>query len=518
MSVAYYSFYKDHPHHLNYEYSRVSSPAVLNSSFSNVLIDIHVSCFNLPKFSQSSSSNYMVVLFILINGEFQEVSRTEVIHDDQSPSFSKSFRSIFLFEILQPFLFKIYNVEFDDSDLSKHDFIGQVEAELHNLLLGASQRDFLLTKDGVNLFPAKFTIQYQKTKHSNEFVSATLSLSGLKRLQTFRQNNPFITISKPSGKGTPIMIYRSEVIPKARQCSFKKFSIPYLNFCNNEKNLPLIIEIFDFSSTKPPKLIDSCEDTPLNILKNEKKQLSLKNSEGVKVGSVSFVSVIILPSSTFFDYLKAGIQFNLITAIDFTASNKLQHDPTSLHFYNPSSPNQYERCLMEIGSVLCSYNQSQLFPVYGFGAKIHDVVHHCFPLNFNDENPFVQNLDEILRVYRSAVTKVILHGPTLFTPIIETAATLSKKNFETNHTYSILLILTDGVLNDIGEAIDAIVAASFDAPLSIIIVGVGPSNFKSMVEIVPENKILQNFRELLPSGKLFNLFLFEIFRINLQDL
>ena len=51
-----------------------------------------------------------------------------------------------------------------------------------------------------------------------------------------------------------------------------------------------------------------------------------------------------------------------------------------------------------------------------------------------------------------------------------------------NQKYNILLILTDGVINDIAQTIDEIVRAS-GCPLSIIIVGVGRQDFTSMEEL-----------------------------------
>lgn len=45
--------------------------------------------------------------------------------------------------------------------------------------------------------------------------------------------------------------------------------------------------------------------------------------------------------------------------------------------------------------------------------------------------------------------------------------------------YTVLLIVTDGVINDMAQTKEAIVAAS-DLPLSIIIVGVGEADFSNM--------------------------------------
>jgi copine 5/8/9 len=51
-----------------------------------------------------------------------------------------------------------------------------------------------------------------------------------------------------------------------------------------------------------------------------------------------------------------------------------------------------------------------------------------------------------------------------------------------NQKYTILLIITDGVINDMQMAIDEIVRGS-SLPLSIIIVGVGSADFTSMEKL-----------------------------------
>jgi hypothetical protein len=49
--------------------------------------------------------------------------------------------------------------------------------------------------------------------------------------------------------------------------------------------------------------------------------------------------------------------------------------------------------------------------------------------------------------------------------------------------YLVLLIITDGEINDLNQTIDAIIRASHQ-PLSIIIVGVGSADFSSMPFII----------------------------------
>lgn len=236
------------------------------------------------------------------------------------------------------------------------------------------------------------------------------------------------------------------------------------------------------------------------------------------LGQITFFKVNTFSAPTFVDYLKAGIHLNLITAIDFTSSNRPPTDPTSLHFLDPESLNAYQECITQLGSLLCPYDPEQLFAVYGFGGKIRDVANHCFSLNFNDEDPFVTGFEGILDVYKSSITQVPFHGPTLFTPIIRTADFLSKKKYEANRTYTVLLILTDGVINDMNDTIDAIVNASSDAPLSIIIVGIGPSNFDAMSELHPEDKLLKSSSGDFAKRDIVQFFTYRDFIDNLPSL
>ena len=53
------------------------------------------------------------------------------------------------------------------------------------------------------------------------------------------------------------------------------------------------------------------------------------------------------------------------------------------------------------------------------------------------------------------------------------------KSDNNKNVYHILLILTDGVINDMNETIDCLVEASM-LPLSVIIVGIGRADFSNM--------------------------------------
>ena len=185
---------------------------------------------------------------------------------------------------------------------------------------------------------------------------------------------------------------------------------------------------------------------------------------------------------TFIDYLKSGVIIALSIGIDFTGSNGHPLDDGTLHSIKGGKPNDYERAIIACGNIVAHYDYDQLFPVYGFGAIVNSSFNKepsmCFNLNFKD-NPDIYTVNNILKTYHECIeqNKLTFAGPTNFAPLIRTA--ISKINKKNIFEYHILMILTDGIIDDLQDTIDILVEGSF-LPLSVIIIGIGNEDFKKM--------------------------------------
>lgn len=218
------------------------------------------------------------------------------------------------------------------------------------------------------------------------------------------------------------------------------------------------------------------------------KQISIKMSKK-RTFIITSLSRI-TRNFTFVDYLKAGVQIGLSVAIDFTGSNGNCKDPRSLHFIGGNEPNQYERAIYACGNIVAYYDYDQLFPCYGFGAKINGSPTPIFNLNLSS-NPNIHLIQNIIQEYHKALTVVQLWGPTNFAPIIKTTNNIIKAEND-KLKYHILMILTDGMIDDIDNTINELVNSSF-LPLSVIIIGIGSANFDSMnVLDADENPLISN--------------------------
>ena len=219
----------------------------------------------------------------------------------------------------------------------------------------------------------------------------------------------------------------------------------------------------------------------------EGKNISIQISKNKSFNIIS--KCIIKKNLSFIDYLKAGVQIGLSIAIDFTGSNGVPNTPLSLHYIKGKEPNQYEKAIYVCGNIVAYYDYDQLFPCYGFGAKINDIPTQIFNLNF-DQNPNVHLIPNVIEKYHNALNFVKLWGPTNFGPILDSTINMVK-NENNKMKYYILMILTDGMIDDIDYTINTLVEASF-LPISVIIIGIGKADFSNMKVLDADENPLVN--------------------------
>ena len=188
-------------------------------------------------------------------------------------------------------------------------------------------------------------------------------------------------------------------------------------------------------------------------------------------------------------YVNKG-QINLEIAIDYTLSNEFENTP-SLHHKNGEEQNDYEKAIRSCVNIIANYDSDQLFPVYGFGGipPSKKEVSHCFNVNFSENDPNIKGIDNVIKFYKESLDNIKLYSPTYFEDVIRKVISNIKNNLENRpeqNPYYILMILTDGIINDMDKTIDAIIEGS-KLPFSIIIIGIGNADFTNM-EILDGDK------------------------------
>ena len=264
-------------------------------------------------------------------------------------------------------------------------------------------------------------------------------------------------------------VYSSESISKFGQ--FKTTYIP----------VSLLEPQFDISflNSSQQLLVSKSETIQSFTQPNNRIYLSINaNNNQISLFNQSQV----LRQYSFIDYIKNGVQIKLSIGIDFTASNGGINEPNSLHFISQGGFNDYEQAIRQCGLIMAFYDYDQQFPVYGFGAVINNIPkpNMCFNINFK-QNPEIYTIDNVIAEYRNCLRRIQFAGPTEFCPMIRKAIENIRK--ENNPLeYHVLMILTDGVIVDQQNTIDAVIEASF-LPFSLIIIGIGNDHFQEMIEL-----------------------------------
>ena len=281
-----------------------------------------------------------------------------------------------------------------------------------------------------------------------------------------------------------------------------KIEADYLCYDFNKK---ILLELYSYYQNN--QILIALGHFTLNQLKsnsseNKLTEISLKNLSGKNIGVLKIQYYQKKKISYLEKLSRNKMQINLEIAIDYTKSNKPPNDPSSNHYLNDRFLNDYEKAIKSCGEILAPYDSDQLFPVYGFGGiplilngRPNNKVSHCFNINFK-ENAEIHGIENVLNIYRESLNRVELSGNTKFSfflkKVIDNINHVLKYKRKENHYY-ILLILTDGKVNDLKETIDLIVEASY-LPLSIVIVGIGEEDFIFLKQLDGDKSPLTNSR------------------------
>ena len=329
-----------------------------------------------------------------------------------------------------------------------------------------------------------FEVKGIEIKKSNKIVGFDINISGNVVGMTISYS---ITNLGTEMDPTATKLYDSE-LKTAKQSknnvlTFIKCNIPimFLNTGGKSSNTVSI----EFKDVKHKTALGNYNGPINSLISSKTSTITLTHNLSATINC----SVTSTPS--FISYLRSGMNINLTIGIDFTGSNGTYTDYRSYHYLN-NGMNDYEKAIRSCGDILAYYDDDQLFPCFGFGFtfKNSDLNNNLgrgkynkfnYPINRNEQDPNIHLIDNVLVEYRKFITEIKLSGPTNFAPMIRDLNNEVKKNLSDGLVmgYNILLILTDGQIDDLNDTIDEMVEASF-LPISVIIVGIGNGDFTSM--------------------------------------
>jgi len=473
------------------------------ASVPSTSVELTLSCDNLRNLDLMSKSDPFCVVYYKDNSkqrEFLEIGRTETIYDNLKPRWQKKIILDYNFEQRQYLKFSVYDSDSSSTYLDSHDFLGSAEASLGEIVSTQSQGfSRSLTGGGDGLV----RVVAEELSQNKEVLNLKMAGAKLDKKDFFGKSDPFMEIFRSSESGQYILVHRTEVIKNTLNPDWRPFQLSVRSLCNGDDERDLKFDVYDWNKSGSHEIIGTfhttvrnlregpCDLNKYNVINEEKKKKKGKKYENSGVVILERFSAEVVPS--FLDYIKGGTQVNFTVAVDFTGSNGNPHDPSSLHYINPTgAPNQYQTAIQAVGDIIQDYDSDKMFPALGFGARIppNGKVSHEFFLSLDERNPYCAGLDGVMAAYNNSLHNVQLYGPTNFAPVIRHVSKFAHVYQNDPSNYFVLLIITDGIITDLAETKKAIIQASV-LPLSIIIVGVGDEDFQAMEELDSDDHLLR---------------------------
>lgn len=448
------------------------------------------------------------------------LGKTEVIKNSLQPDWTKTF---FLdYELGTPvsILIKI----FDEVRKGDNKEMGSAVFELGAILGAKGNTKAKELKRGGTIY-----VRVEKAVGKG---SLRLKMSGISLTNTegfMKKSDPFYQFTRKDvgARGTEWnVVHRSDKIKNSLNPKWKEETIDLSVLCGGNVDAPLRLAVYDYESDGKHVLMGETEITVSDLVKAKSTSGLKIKSRGAITGAIAVLVASVSgtedtleekmanlgvsepepqpepqpePSApvapipfappppappTFLNYIHGGCEMQLCVAIDFTGSNGDPRKPGTLHYLSPDgrSMNDYEKAISAIGGLLADYDTDKKFPVWGFGAKYSGQVYHLFQCGPTAE---VEGIKGVLDAYHKTFSSgLIMSSPTVITEVINTAAAFARSGqqqaaSEGKQKYTTLLILTDGAVSDVRATVQSLDTCS-DAPLSIVIVGIGTADFSAM--------------------------------------
>jgi len=477
-------------------------------------LDLIIKCHNLPKKDLLSQADAFCVLWKVPDGceawgvkgvpaklparQEEEIGRTEVSRSCPNPIFKHRFRLEFIFYQEQNYILRVFDEDLRyATDLNEHDYLGGCVFTLGQLmgargnclakvLKGGEDSYLVVTGEEVieNLFEFRFSCQ-DLVKEHNKIIDI------IDKKQVIDKCRPYFRLERWTGQSWEI-VWKSEVKKQTLDPVWNEARLPLQLLCNDDHHNPLKITIWDYEKNSSSHVImgfvessiaDIIEKSkdggiPVFIIWKEKKKL-FRGSKLKQVGLLKVLnaSVIIVPSML--QYLSGGTSLDLMLGIDCSVVNGEWGTQNNLHFFANNYLNDYQAGIQKLGTITENFSRGRHSSLWGIGAVINN--------KYRDYYVIKERLCEgkqLLKAYNDNIIEnnnFSLGEQASLNPLIEEATFRSIRLQKKRPCYTVLAIFTAGDFIDLQETVDLICTAAEDAPLSILIIGVGNNDF-SFVE------------------------------------
>lgn len=289
--------------------------------------------------------------------KYYEIARTETIDDNLNPEWVTKVIVNYNFETTQKMKFDVR-----DQDIGGlYESLGIFETTLSDIAAYSGGQFIAKLKGSSNRNYGEMIIVSEEVSSCKQILEIVFRAENLRKLLWFRNNDPFLVISRANEDGSHSVVTKTRPVPSTQNPTWKPLVVSARNLCNGDLDRSIKIDCYDRRRSGNHKKIGTCfttlrnfESTPLNLVHGRNKS-----------GCIKIDKFTVSEEYTFLDYIRHGTQIHFVVAIDFTVSNIIHTDPKSLHFMHANRSNPYEIALRSIGEIIQHYDSSLIYPAFG---------------------------------------------------------------------------------------------------------------------------------------------------------
>lgn len=211
--------------------------------------------------------------------KWAEYKRTECISNTLNPDFATKILITYNFEVQQHLKFCIYDIDSNNPNLNSHDFLGEFETTLGQLVATRTLEKPLTDKNCSFISCGKIILATEELSSCKEELCLQLNGIEFENKKWFGSINPFIEFSKANEDGSFTLVHRTE--PARKTCSpvWKEFSIPLRSFCSGDYDRNIRVSVKDHISSGDHKLFGNFYTTVRKLTEDKNATYLVINEE-----------------------------------------------------------------------------------------------------------------------------------------------------------------------------------------------------------------------------------------------
>lgn len=196
------------------------------------------------------------------SSSWSELGRTEVIKNTLNPEFATKILVAYRFEEIQKLKFKIYDIDGYSPVLEHHDFLGEAECSLGQIV---SSDNFVIPLQHLtNKNKGQLCIKAQEIGLLKQEVELVLGVQDLKKRFFFSKPDPFLTIYKEN-----TLVHRTPFLKNNCNPEWTRFIVPMHALCTKKAlDTNLLLQCWNYNDNGKHRMLGEVQVTTKDILKS----------------------------------------------------------------------------------------------------------------------------------------------------------------------------------------------------------------------------------------------------------